>query len=116
GENRVLFAGATGFLIAPTDPARFRFNVGIRTLFSGAFVTFRVHDSSGALVTTVTKEYQPNTFEQQSADTLLGVPLAADDSIDVSVSGGSAIIYGATVDNTTNDPSIQFARVVFAIA
>jgi len=32
------------------------------------------------------------------------------------VSTGSAIIYGATADNTTNDPSIQFARVLFAIA
>ena len=31
------------------------------------------------------------------------------------VSGGSAFVYGATIDNTTNDPSIQFARVVFAI-
>jgi hypothetical protein len=31
------------------------------------------------------------------------------------VSGGSAVIYGATTDNTTNDPSIQYARVVFAV-
>jgi hypothetical protein len=36
-------------------------------------------------------------------------------SIEISVSSGSAIIYGATIDNVTNDSSIQFARVVFAI-
>jgi len=116
GESRLLFAGATGFLIAPSDPSHFRFNIGVRTLFSGAFITFTVHDTAGALVTTVTKQYDPTRFEQQPADTLLGVPLAANDSIEVSVSGGSAIVYGATVDNTTQDPSIQFVRVVFAIA
>jgi len=26
------------------------------------------------------------------------------------------VIYGATIDNTTNDPSIQFVKVFFAIA
>ena len=32
------------------------------------------------------------------------------DEIEISIVTGSAIIYGATADNTTNDSSIQFAR------
>jgi hypothetical protein len=114
-ESRVLFAGATGLLIAPSNVTDFRFNIGVRALLSGAFVTFRVRDASGVIVRTVTKDYPPTFYEQQSASTLLGGPIAANDSIEVSVSSGSAIVYGATADNTTNDPSIQFARVVFAI-
>ena len=33
-------------------------------------------------------------------------------TIRVAVVGGSAVIYGATIDNTTNDPSIQYVRIV----
>jgi hypothetical protein len=32
-------------------------------------------------------------------------------SISVAVDSGSAIVYGATVDNTTGDPSLQIARL-----
>jgi hypothetical protein len=114
-ESRVLFAGSTGLLVAPPSDTTLRFNIGVRTLFSGAVITFRVHDASGVLVNTVTKTYGPTFYEQQSSSTLLGAPLGANDSIEVSVSSGSAIVYGATVDNTTQDPSIQFVRVLFAI-
>ena len=31
-------------------------------------------------------------------------------SIDISVETGSAIVYGATADNTTNDSSLRFGR------
>ncbi|HEY3205221.1 MAG TPA: hypothetical protein VGL03_16345 [Thermoanaerobaculia bacterium] len=115
-DSRVFFAGATGFLVAPSDVTHFRFNIGVRSLLSGAVITFTQRDASGVLVRAVTKTYQPTFYEQQSAETFLGGPLGANDSIQVSVSSGSAIVYGATVDNTTNDPSAQFARVVFAIA
>lgn len=114
-ENRVVFAGATGILVAPPDAAQFRFNIGIRSLVSGATITFRVRDANGALVRTVTHTYAPTFYVQQSAETLLGGPIAANDQIEVNVSSGSAIIYGATVDNTTLDSSIQFVRVLFAI-
>ena len=114
-ETRLLFAGSTSFLIAPPSATTLRYNIGVRSLLSGATVTFRQRDASGAIIRIVTKTYPPTFYEQQSASTLLGGPIAADDSIEVTVSGGSAFVYGATVDNTTNDPSAQFARVVFAI-
>ncbi len=115
-DSRVFFAGATGFLIAPADPTHFRMNIGVRTFFSGATLTAIQRDASGAVVRTASKSYDPTWFEQQPAETFLGGPLGANDSIQISVSSGGAIVYGATVDNTTNDPSAQFARVVFAIA
>jgi hypothetical protein len=114
-ETRLLFAGSTGYLIAPPSDTTLRYNIGVRSLLAGAVVTFRQRDASGAIIRSVTKTYPPTFYEQQSASTLLGGPIAADDSIEISVSGGSAFIYGATVDNTTNDPSAQFARVAFAI-
>jgi hypothetical protein len=114
-ETRLLFAGSTSVLVAPPSATTLRYNIGVRSLLSGAVVTFRQRDASGAIIRSVTKTYPPTFYEQQPASTLLGGPIAADDSIDVSVSGGSAFVYGATVDNTTNDPSIQFARVIFAI-
>ncbi len=114
-DSRVLFAGSTSLLVAPPNNTSLRFNIGVRTLLSGAFVTFRVRDASGAVLNIVTREYDPTFYEQQPAATLLGAPLGPNASIEVSVSSGSAIVYGATIDNVTNDPSIQFARVVFAI-
>jgi hypothetical protein len=116
GDTALLFAGSTSFLIAPTDTTHFRFNMGVRTFLSGATITLKVHDATGAVVHTVTKTYQPTYFEQQSSDTFLGYVLQPNDVIEVNVNSGSAVVYGATTDNTTNDPSLQYARVVFAIA
>jgi hypothetical protein len=113
-DSAVLFAGSSGFLVAPADTARFRFNMGVRTLVAGASVTLRVRDVTGAVVHETTKTYLPTYFEQQSSDTFLGYTLHPSDTIEVDVTSGSAIVYGATTDNVTNDPSIQFARVTFS--
>ena len=40
----------------------------------------------------------------------LGVALTADDSILIEVTAGSAIVYGATTDNSSQDPALQLAR------
>lgn len=110
-------AGATAVLMTPIDPARTRFNIGVRTLFSGATITATLRNQDGTVVTTVTKTYMPNYFEQVSADSFLGgVTIGSNQMIVLSVSDGSAIIYGSTTDNVTNDPSVQFAIVVYAIA
>lgn len=115
-DNHVIVAGGTGILVGPADLTRFRYNIGVRTLLAGARLTFRVRDANGTTVRTVDLEYDPTFFTQQPAETLLGGPLPDNAMIEVSVSTGSAIVYGATVDNVTNDPSIQFARIIFIIA
>ena len=111
-DTRVLVAGSTSLLVAPPNNTTLRFNIGVRTLLSGATVHFQVRDENGTVVNTVTKEYDPTFYEQQSATTYLGAALPPNASIQISVTSGSAIIYGATIDNVTNDPSIQFARVI----
>ena len=66
--------------------------------------------------TCVQKSLDPNYFVQQSAGDFLGTTLEPNDSIEIRIDRGSVILYGATIDNITNDPSIQYARVVLPIA
>jgi streptogramin lyase len=102
----------SGALLLPADPIRFRFNLGVRTLESGATATLTLRDASGAVVEITSREFTATYYEQRSASEFLGVStLPAGGSIGISMTSGSAIFYGATVDNTTGDPSLQIARV-----
>lgn len=96
-------------LAAPSDPANFRLNIGIRTLGSGARLRFRVTDASGLFVAeggTIT--LPPNYFEQNGAATYLGnVQLPPNGTVSVFVLSGSAFVYGAITDNRTNDPRFR---------
>jgi hypothetical protein len=111
-QGRVLTSGNAGHLILPEDTDGFRFNIGIRMLSTGGFVQFLVRDSSGAIIADVLKSLASNSFVQSEAGAFLGlgVSLPPAGSIRVRLTGGSAIVYGATIDNTTQDSSIQFAR------
>ena len=111
----LLARGVTGFLITPRDPAKTRFNVGVRTLYSGAKISVSVRNDAGVVIRTVTHTFTANYFVQMDAATFTGGPIVGDQSIQISVSSGSAIIYGSTTDNITNDPAIQFVRGVFAV-
>lgn len=115
GTN-LLARGVTGFLVTPRDPARTRFNVGVRTLYSGATLVITQRNKDGAVVRSVTRTYTATYFVQTDAATFVGGPVAADDTIQITVSSGSAIVYGSTTDNTTNDPAIQFVYGIYAIA
>jgi hypothetical protein len=114
--GRIVSMGATSFMIAPVDPTRTRLNIGVRTLFSGALITAQLLDNAGHVLASVSKQYTANYFEQVDATGFFGgVPVGASQIIKISVSDGSAIIYGSTTDNVTNDPSVQYALVAFAI-
>jgi hypothetical protein len=116
-DARVINAGFTAFLVTPVDPTKTRFNIGVRTGFSGATLTAVLRDTNGTVLKTVTKIYQPNWFEQVDSTAFFnGTAIGANQSISINVSGGSAIVYGSTTDNTTNDPNIQFAVALFGIA
>lgn len=108
-----LGAGQRGVLVGPIDAALYRFNVGVRTLAAGATLSIVVRNASGAVTRTLTRTYPPSYFEQRDSGAFLeGPALASSDTITVQVTSGSAIVYGATVDNRTNDPSLQLARRV----
>lgn len=107
--TRILTLGTVGFLITPIEPSRTRMNIGVRSLSSGATLTLSLEDSTGHVLGGVTKTYDPDFFEQQGSDFYFGVAVGANQKIRVTVTSGSAIVYGATTDNVTNDPSVQFA-------
>jgi hypothetical protein len=105
-----LTAGTTGTLITPSDPAQQRFNIGIRTLGAGAVVAIHLHDSTGALVKTVTRGFAPDYFLQLAFADLLGTAAGANQSVTFEVLSGSAIVYGSAVDNTSGAMSLQVAE------
>jgi hypothetical protein len=74
-------------------------------------VAITVRDAEGVTVAGVTRTYAPIYFLQAgSAQFLDGYALKGGEVISIAVTRGRAIIYGATTDNITNDPSQQFAR------
>lgn len=108
-----LGAGHRGILVTPIDTALYRFNVGVRTLGAGAVLSIVVRNAAGTVTRTLTRTYAASYFEQRDSSAFLeGTVLAANDTITIQVISGSAIVYGATVDNRTNDPSFQLARRV----
>jgi virginiamycin B lyase len=108
--DQILGAGDHGVLLTPADTTRFRMNIGVRTGPAGASMTVVRRNAAGAIVQTLAKSYPATFFEQISgAEFLAGTPFGASDSITIQVTGGSAIVYAITADNTTQDPSIEFA-------
>ena len=109
--NKFFTSGATLLLTCPPDPSKFRFNVGVRSLADGASMTATLRSSSGAVVKTVTKTYSANYFEQKTLDAFLGgASVVGNETLTLQMTAGEAIVYGATVDNTTNDSSAGVAQ------
>lgn len=100
-----------GVLFTPQDTARFRMNVGIRTLDLPTVLLILVMRSNGTERGFVTKSYPPNYFVQSDLKSLLnGLETQPGDTLVIYPSEGDAYVYGSIIDNFTNDPSIQFAR------
>jgi len=100
-----------GVLLIPSDLTAFRFNIGVRTLEAATSMTLTVRNASGAIVATVPRSFPAVDHVQQGASEFLeGATLPAGGSVTVAVDSGNAILYGATVDNSTGDPSLQIAR------
>ena len=112
----VLYFGCSGILSTPVDPAHFRINLGMRSLDADVTISFVLKDITGATRASAQKSLSPNEFLQIKAEDLLGAAPGANDYILVSVSGGAAIVYGATTDNITNDPSVQFVTSIGCVA
>jgi hypothetical protein len=108
--------GGSGFLIGPADTSHFRYNIGIRTLDKTVSFIATVRNADGNVVQTVSRTYGPNLFVQTTSTAFLnGFVLGDNDSIQIVFAGGGLIVYGATVDNITNDPSAQFMSYATSI-
>lgn len=113
GPELALLPGEGGSLLAPDDPQRYRFNIGVRTLAAGASMTVTVRDRTGVLRKSFTVAYPGDFFFQLSADAFLGLPLQPGDSIRLEVTAGRAVVYGATADNSTQQLAISIATRSF---
>lgn len=111
--SSALNPGDTGIILAPSDPSKFRMNIGVRTLGSGATMQVIVRDKSGNQRNSVTRSYGANFFEQVGASSFTGIDLLGSDSIAITINSGSALIYGAATDNITQDPTLQYAKKSF---
>jgi hypothetical protein len=94
-------------LIVPRDLSRYRFNIGVRTLELGATIELTVRDPAGNERHYRDLALPANHFSQQPADLFVGTALRGDESIEVRITSGRAIVYATTVDNRTNDSSLQ---------
>ena len=110
GAESILRRGESSVLVTPPDMNVARFNIGVRTMESATTMTVIVRDSGGRQIRNVNKSYGPNFFQQTSAETFLGDSVPANGSLTITINSGSAILYGATTDNTTQDPSVQFTN------
>jgi hypothetical protein len=109
--NRVFVSGAKLSLTCPPDPAKARLNVGVRTLADGASLTATLRSATGAVLKTVTKTYAASYFEQVTLDAFLGgAAVTGNETLTLELTSGEAVVYGATVDNTTNDSSASLAQ------
>lgn len=108
--EEVLSGTDVSALVVPRDLTRYRFNIGARSLAGGATLELVVRNAAGAQRHRRTLVLGENEFFQQPADTFAGIVLQPDDSIEVQIAAGTAIVYGTTVDNATNDSSFQLLR------
>ena len=108
--SRAIGAGKRGILIAPDDAAATRFNVGVRSLANGAVVTFTLRRAGGGIAAGTARSLGPTVLLQIAAAALFDAPLENNDAIDIAVSAGSAVVYGSSVDNVSQDPSFIVAE------
>ena len=106
----ILTRSDTAALIAPRDLERYRFNAGVRALDGGATLELVVRAANGVERNRRVVSFPANHFEQQPASVFAGIALQPNDSIEIQLLTGSVIVYGATVDNATNDSSLQVLR------
>lgn len=105
--DEALQRGDRATLIVPANRDAFRFNIGVRALEAGAVIHLLVRSQSGIERHFAERVYEPQWFEQRGADDWSGTVLLPNESITIDVISGSAIVYGTTIDNRTNDSSIQ---------
>ncbi len=102
--------GMTGALLTPASGQRF--NIGIRTLHEGANLLIVVHDGGGETIAKFERAFPPGFFQQFSFAELTGEGMVSNKAMTFEVLAGSAIVYGAAVDNTSGAMSLQIARGV----
>lgn len=109
GDQFVIEEDEDASLVAPADPTASRMNIGVRSLAEGASISVALVDAvTGAFKKFFSKTYGPDFFDQRTArDFLGGTDVSPNDVVKIFVTSGRAIVYSVSVDNITNDTSLQ---------
>jgi hypothetical protein len=107
---KAITAGKRAILIAPDDTAATRFNLGIRALSGGATLTLTLRRANGDIAAQATQSLGANVLVQTATSLLFHATVENNDAIEIAVTHGSAIAYGSSVDNVTQDPSFTIAE------
>ena len=85
-------------------------NIGVRTFDRSTSLGFSILRANGTAQTpTVIRDDAANYYTQIEASQPLGAALQPGDAIVVRASGAPVFVYGSIIDNTSQDPSLQFA-------
>ncbi len=107
GDEFIIEAPRTAFLVAPSDFTKSRMNIAVRALSEGATLEFKVIDSNGTFVG-FDKDLRGGRIRPGLDDVPApGRTIGNNDTIQVKVTAGRAIVGGVSVDNKTNDTSLQ---------
>jgi hypothetical protein len=107
-STRALRVGDAVSLLVPADLHSFRFNIGARALGDGARIRVLVRGENGIVRhTSAETTMAPNLFQQRTGDAFAGVQLLSNESVGIEVLEGAVVVYGTSIDNRTNDSSIQ---------
>jgi len=86
-----------GMLVAPINLQQERLRFVVRTFAAGVTFTVTARDPAGTVISITTQTYGANTMMQLTPATFTGVAAQPNESFDISVSSGSALIFSETV-------------------
>jgi Tol biopolymer transport system component len=106
----ILVAGSRGVLTAPSDPGRFRMNIGFRTLGNGVTLTADLYDTAGSLIRSNTRSLPANYSTQMAASELVQGSVGASQSIVLTIQTGSVIAYASSPANGGKGSTLELVR------
>ncbi|MFN2441825.1 MAG: hypothetical protein ABR517_03985 [Thermoanaerobaculia bacterium] len=106
----VMETGELSAVKMPSDMNRFRVNVGIRTLDTGATIWICIHEPDGTYLRGATHLFPPNTLSQVPVSELLGGEVQPDQMIMFTINGGSAVVYTSTLENNGSGSTLQIVH------
>lgn len=109
----VMVAGMHSAMKMPADTGRFRTNIAIRTMDSGATMWVCMHHPDGTFIRGFTRVFPPNYLVQMPVAELLGGDVEADQMVMFTVNAGSAVISASTAENSGLGTTLEVIRPVW---
>lgn len=108
----VMVAGMHSAMKMPSDTRRFRTNIAIRTMESGATMWVCMHHPDGTFIRGFDRFFPPNYLIQMPVSELMGGDVEADQMVMFTVKAGSAVICASTVENNGGTTTLEVVRPI----